>query len=107
MLTSYQLGVILKDEKLTQGLPDPDGRCLVERLVYLADSLESKESGPQLAAKLTQLSKRGRLVARIVALWISGNKTSAIQLAASGGLGRFIPAPNVSEEALIHALLPT
>ena len=69
--------------------------------------------GPQLPGlflrlldALRLLSGKGRLVARIVYLWTTGNQSSAIQLAASGGLGEFIPSPLASEESLINALLP-
>lgn len=106
MLTSYQLAVILRDESITQGLSDPDGRCLIERLVQVADSLALKSSSETLNAALQNLSRKGRLVARIVRLWSGGDRASAIQLAASGGLGEFIPSPTASEESLINALLP-
>jgi hypothetical protein len=106
MLTSYQLGSILKDERITQGLSDPDGRCLVERLVEIADALAVQNSGASLVNALQILSRKGRLVARIVRLWSLGDRPSAIQLAASGGLGEFIPSPTANEESLIDALLP-
>lgn len=106
MLTSYQLASILRDERITQGLSDPDGKCLVGRLVEIADVLAVQNSGASLANALQILSKKGRLVARIVRLWSSGDRSSAIQLAASGGLGDFIPSPTADEESLIDALLP-
>jgi|694.fasta_scaffold18837_6 hypothetical protein len=106
MLSSYQLGIILKDERITCGLSDPDGRFLMERLVQHADALAVQYSGQSLLDALRLLSGKGRLVARIVYLWTTGNQSSAIQLAASGGLGEFIPSPLASEESLINALLP-
>ncbi len=106
MLTSNQLAIILRDERITQGLSDPDGRCLIERLVQVADILALKTPSEFLNATLQNLSWKGRLVARIVQLWSWGDRASAIQLAASGGLGEFIPSPTANEESLINALLP-
>jgi|GEM_PF-6795154 len=58
MLTSYQLAVILRDERITEGLSDPDGRCLIERLVQLADTLALKTPAEFLNAALQNLLRK-------------------------------------------------
>jgi len=106
MLTSSQLRIILWNEKITVGLLDPDARTLVERLVIQADNLSELAHGQPLADLLEGLVVRGRLIARIVALWVEGKHAGASQLAASGGLARFLPAPPTSSNDLIIAFLP-
>ena len=87
MLSSYQLGIILKDERITCGLSDPDGRFLVERLVQHADALAVQYSGQSLLDALLLLSGKGRLVARIVYLGPRVTNPQQFNLRHPGGWG--------------------
>jgi hypothetical protein len=76
------LGHILDDEGLTRGLGDEEARVLVEWLVERAERL-ARAAPADASDRVRRLCRRGRAIARFVALW--GDRRSrggAVQLAA-------------------------
>jgi hypothetical protein len=75
---------ILADDALTRGLGDAEARILVEGLVEQAEYL-GKVGPPEWAsAQVHRLCRRGRAVARFVALWCHTRECGAAsQLVAS------------------------
>jgi hypothetical protein len=76
------LQLILCDEALTRGLGDAEARVLIEWLVEQAERLAGSAS-PGATAEVRRLCRRGRAIARFVALWCGGGRAGAMQLAAA------------------------
>ncbi len=76
---------IARDDSLTRGLGDVEGRMLVEWVVDWAELLTDAARTDADAEKLvTRLTRRGRAIARFVQLWCRPHsRPAATQLAAS------------------------
>jgi hypothetical protein len=73
---------ILDDDKLTNGLDDPEARVLVEWLVRRAEEIaRTAESAAVAHERLETLCKRVRAIRRFVSLWYhTGDRGAALQL---------------------------
>ena len=76
------LQLVLCDEALTRGLGDAEARVLIEWLVEHAEQL-ADAAAPGAAAEVQRACRRGRAIARFVALWCAGERGGANQLAAA------------------------
>jgi hypothetical protein len=76
------LQFILSDEALTRGLGDAEARVLIEWLVEHAEHL-ARVAAPGASAEVRRMCRRGRAIARFVALWCNGARAGALQLAAA------------------------
>jgi hypothetical protein len=75
---------ILTDDALTRGLGDAEARILVEGLVEQAEYLGQVGPPEWAAEQVRRLCRRGRAVARFVALWCHNRERGAAsQLVAS------------------------
>jgi hypothetical protein len=75
---------ILADDALTRGLGDAEARILVEGLVEQAEYLGRVGPPAWAAEQVRRLCRRGRAVARFVALWCTErDRGAASQLVAS------------------------
>ncbi|MSU76574.1 MAG: hypothetical protein EXS16_00620 [Gemmataceae bacterium] len=92
------LNAILHDDHLTRGLDDAEARMLVEWLC------EHAEAGDDRAVQA--LCRRGRLIARFVALWCyEASPSSALQLAATERLAWPLPTGNADACDLMARIL--
>ena len=84
MLARSVLNHILDDEALTRHLGDAEARALVEWLVEEAEALGGALPDEAALAEVLRLRRRGRAVARFVALWCTErDRGAASQLVAS------------------------
>jgi len=75
---------ILADDALTRGLGDAEARILVEGLVEQAEYLDRVGPPEWVAEQVRRLCRRGRAVARFVALWCQDrDRGAACQLVAT------------------------
>lgn len=82
------LALILDNDRLTRGLDDAEARMLIEWLIQRAELQYAQEPSEQRAvAEVQDLCRRGRSIARFVALWCQesaiGGFGPALQLAAT------------------------
>jgi hypothetical protein len=95
--------LVLGDEALTRGLGDAEARVLVEWLVERAEELAGTTAAD---GELRKLCRRGRAVARFVALWGQRRgRGAACQLAASERFGWPLPEGDVEPCELMQSIL--
>jgi hypothetical protein len=100
------LAPILGDEALTRRLGDAEARVLIEWLVEHAEHLGRVRPGDAAAAGVRLLCRRGRAVARFVALYChDADRGGAAQLAASEGRDWPLPDADVDPCELMQAIL--
>jgi hypothetical protein len=100
------LGHILDDEGLTRGLGDEEARVLVEWLVDQAERLAQGASAADAGGAVRRLCRRGRAIARFVALW--GDRRSrgaAGQLAVAEGFTWPLPPAAVDPCELMQSIV--
>ena len=92
---------VLRDERLTYGLADPEARLLVEWLVERAEWIPRTGLGDndqELAWSICY--RRAKVLRQVVSLWCyRGRPDAATQLAASEGMAEYLPTAAV-EDAL-------
>jgi hypothetical protein len=98
------LQLILTDEALTRGLGDAEARILIEWLVDQAEQL-ARSASPGASAEVRRLCRRGRGIARFVALWCSGDRAGACQLAAAERFVWPLPVAAVDPWELMQHIL--
>ena len=92
------LSSILHDDHLTRGLDDAEARMLIEWLCDYA------EAGDDRTAQW--LCRRGRLIARFVALWChEASPSAALQLAATERLAWPLPTGETDACDLMASIL--
>jgi hypothetical protein len=100
------LGQILDDEALTRGLGDEEARVLVEWLVERADRLAVGVTTDDAALAVRRLCRRGRAIARFVALW--GDRRSrgaAHQLAGAENFAWPLPSGTIEPCELMQTIV--
>jgi hypothetical protein len=100
---------LLRDESLTRGLGDIEARMLVDWLADWADLLVATTTTPEAARLLVlRLHRRGKAIARFVALWCDfapSSRAAAAQLAATERFDWPLPAePIEAPELMTHIL---
>lgn len=99
---------IARDESLTRGLGDVEGRMLVEWVVDWAELLSDAARTDDDANRLVQrLTRRGKAISRFVQLWcLPKHRPAATQLAATERFtwplpaGKRIAPPDLMEHIL-------
>jgi hypothetical protein len=81
MGSNSHLAPILNDEALTRDLGDEEARVLIEWLIDWAEQIASDDPHDS-ASRMRVLVRRGRALARFVALWNRDYFGPALQLAA-------------------------
>ena len=83
--TDERLRGLVRDETLTRGLGDVEGRMLVDWLVGWGELLtEAAPSDAHADHLLARLIRRGKAIARFVSLWCDPpSRRTAVQLAAA------------------------
>lgn len=101
------LDPILRDERLTRGLHDPEARILVEWLVGCAEDLARRQdSSDSLAALFHRLVKRARSIGLFVKLWCHlRSHAAACQLAATERFTWPLPPADMDPCDLMTAIL--
>jgi hypothetical protein len=99
MLASNCIHRVLRDERLTYGIADPEGRVLVEWLVNKAESIPETDLQPEDQEAAWELCyRRAKVLRQFVSLWCyRGRPEAAIQLAASEGMSEYIPPASMEE----------
>ena len=106
MLANPLLNHILCDEALTRQLGDAEARVLVEWLVDQAEVLAETRSPEEATGEVRRLCRRGRAIARFVALWGQPrSRGAACQLAASERLHWPLPEAAVDPCELMQAIV--
>jgi hypothetical protein len=107
MLAKPLLSHILDDDTLTRGLGDQEARVLIEWLVDQAEALDAAGgSTEEVAALVGRLCRRGRAIARFVALWCHlGQRGAALQLAAAERFRWPLPNCQVEPDELMYGIL--
>jgi hypothetical protein len=92
--TDERLRGLVRNETLTRGLGDVEGRMLVDWVVGWAELLtEAAPSDTAADSLLARLLRRGRAIARFVSLWCDpSGRPAAAQLAAAERLAWPFPA---------------
>jgi hypothetical protein len=99
------LQLVLGDEGLTRGLGDAEARVLVEWLVERAEGLAA-DTPAQAADEVRRLCRRGRAIARFVALWgRPRGRGPATQLAASERFSWPLPGGDADPCELMQSIL--
>lgn len=97
---------ILFDDALTRQLGDPEARILVEWLVERVEHLVETASSWEAEQEALRLHRRGRAIARFVALWgIPRERGAAIQLAASEQFRWPLPDPYMDPCELMYTIV--
>jgi len=97
---------ILGDEALTRGLGDAEARVLVEWLVERAESLAGTTGPGEADLEVRRLCRRGRALARFVALWSTPRSRGAAgQLAATERFAWPLPDRAVDACELMQAIV--
>jgi hypothetical protein len=99
MLTENCIHQVLRDERITYGLADPEARLLVEWLVTKAETIPETDLQPDDQENAWGLCyRRAKVLRQFVALWCyRGRPEAAIQLAASEGMSDYLPDSSVEE----------
>ena len=90
---------VMRDERITYGLADPEARVLVEWLVHKAETIPDSELQQEDQVYAWELCyRRAKVLRQFVALWCyRGRPEAAIQLAASEGMADYLPDSSVEE----------
>ncbi|HMO34711.1 MAG TPA: hypothetical protein PKA06_01585 [Gemmatales bacterium] len=90
---------MLRDERITHGLADPEARVLVEWLVTKAEAIPETELAEEDQECAWQLCyRRAKVLRQFVSLWCyRGRPEAAIQLAASEGMSEYLPSADTEE----------
>ena len=98
---------ILDDDHVTRGLEDAEARMLIEWLVERAEkSYASKVRNEDIEARVQHLCRRGRAIARFVALWChERSAAAALQLAATERFGWPLPKEAMDPCDLLNRIL--
>jgi hypothetical protein len=107
MLAKPFLSHILDDDALTRGLGDLEARVLIEWLVDRAEQLDGAgHSTEELHVRVRRLCRRGRAIARFVALWCHLRQYgAAIQLAGAERFAWPLPTSAVEPDQLMWDIL--
>ncbi len=99
MLAANCIHQVMRDERITYGLADPEARMLVEWLVAKAEAIPETELEPADQDYAWQLCyRRAKVLRQFVALWCyRGRPDAASQLAASEGMAEYLPISSVEE----------
>lgn len=99
MLAENCIHQVLRDERLTHGIADPEGRVLVEWLVSKAEAIPETDLQPEDQVTAWELCyRRAKVLRQFVSLWCyRGRPEAAIQLAASEGMSEYIPPASMEE----------
>jgi len=98
---------VLRDEGLTRGLGDIEGRMLAEWVADWTELLvEASRTEADAWSCVKRLSRRGRAIGRFVQLWNAPHdRPAAIQLAASERFTWPLPAHDIEPADLMHHIL--
>lgn len=90
---------VMRDDRITHGLADPEARVLVEWLVNKAETIPDTELESQDKIYAWELCyRRAKVLRQCVSLWCyRGRPEAAIQLAASEGMADYLPDGSVEE----------
>lgn len=95
---------ILNDDRLTRGLDDAEARMLIEWLVARAEAISSRD--PRANREIARCVRRGRGIARFVALWCHERcPSAALQLAATERFGWPLPVRAMDACDLMDAII--
>lgn len=99
------LAPILRDEAMTRDLGDEEARILIDWLIDWAEVFHrDAHQGP---ARIQKLWRRGRALARFVALWTGDRHGAALQLAAAERFDGPLPNGPVDAVILMQRLVQT
>jgi hypothetical protein len=98
---------VLRDESLTRGLGDEEGRMLAEWVADWAELLAgAARDGTDAQVLVARLARRGKAIGRFVQLWNDPRtRGSATQLAAAERFGWPLPADRVEPPDLMQHIL--
>jgi hypothetical protein len=85
-----------RDDSLTLGLGDIEGRMLIEAMVFAV------ENEPD---RFFDIWIKGKLISRVVFMWTRGDYTGAIQLVATSQIDFDLPDRNASVESFMERAL--
>lgn len=90
---------VMRDDRITYGLADPEARVLIEWLVSKAETIPDTNLEPEDQVYAWELCyRRAKVLRQFVSLWCyRGRPEAAIQLAASEGMADYLPAASVEE----------
>lgn len=99
MVAEQYIHQVMRDDRITHGLADPEARVLIEWLVNKAEVIPDTELEPQDQVYAWELCyRRAKVLRQFVSLWCyRGRPEAAIQLAASEGMADYLPDASVEE----------
>jgi hypothetical protein len=103
MGSNAHLAPILNDEIMTRDLGDEEARVLIDWLIEWAEHFNVHTE--QAPLRIRQLWRRGRALARFVALWNRDQRGAALQLAASEQFDGPLPNGPVDSCLLMQRLV--